>query len=43
VRGRRADIDADGAQAQPLGRDVAGQVIRIVIVMTMIVRVMRFR
>jgi hypothetical protein len=39
VRGRRADVDADGPQAQPLARDIARLVIRVVPVMT----VMRMR
>jgi hypothetical protein len=43
MRGRRADVDADGAQPQPLGRDVSAQVIRIVVVMTMLSSVVRMR
>jgi hypothetical protein len=39
--GRRADVDPDRPQTQPLGRDVPGQVIRIVIVMTVMVAVVR--
>jgi hypothetical protein len=42
VRRRRADVDADGPQAQPLARDVA-RVIRIVLVMAVMIRVMRMR
>jgi len=42
VRGRRADVDADGPQAQPLGRDVAGLVVRIFAVM-MVIGPMRMR
>jgi hypothetical protein len=41
MRGRRADVDPDGPQTQPFGRDVSGQVIRAVIVMTVIVAVVR--
>jgi hypothetical protein len=43
MRRRRADVDPDRPQVQPLGRDVAGQVIRIVIVMTLMVAVVRMR
>jgi len=43
MRRRGADVDADGPQAQPLRRDVAGMVIRIVLVMTVMIRVMRMR
>jgi hypothetical protein len=43
MRGRRADVDADGAQPQPLGRDISAQVIRIVAVMTMMSAVVRKR
>ena len=43
MRGRRADVDADGAQPQPLGRDISAQVIRIVAVMTMMFAVVRKR
>jgi len=42
MRRRRADIDADGTKAQPLGRDVA-RVIGIVLVMAVVLRVMRMR
>jgi hypothetical protein len=41
MRGRCADVDPDGPQTQPFGRDVPGQVIRVVIVMTVIVAVVR--
>jgi hypothetical protein len=43
MRGRRADVDADGAQPQPLGRDIGAQVIRIVVVVTMVSAVVRMR
>lgn len=43
VRRRRADVDPDGAQAQPLGRDVRAEVIRIVVVMTVMAAVVRLR
>jgi hypothetical protein len=43
VRRRRADVDANGPQAQALRRDVAGLVIRVVPVMTVLIRVMRMR
>jgi len=43
MRCRRADVDADGPKAQPLRRDIAGLVIRIVPVMTVVFRVMRMR
>src|SRR6185436_7395985 len=42
MRRRRADVDADGAQAQPLGRDVPHIVIWIVSVAVML-RVTRMR
>ena len=42
VRGRSADVDADGPQAQLLARDVAGLVIGVVLV-TVVIRVMRMR
>jgi hypothetical protein len=42
MRRRRADVDADGSQAQALGRDVAG-VIGIVPVVAAMVGVMRVR
>ena len=42
VRRRRADVDADGPKAQPLGRDVAG-VIGIVPVVIAMLGVMRVR
>jgi len=42
VRRRRADVDANGPQAQPLTRDVAGLVIGVVLV-TVVIRVMRMR
>ena len=42
MRRRRADVDANGPQAQPLSRDIA-RVIRIVLVMTVMIRVMRTR
>jgi hypothetical protein len=38
---RRADVDPDGPQAQPLGGDVSAQVIRIEVVMTMMSAVVR--
>jgi len=43
MRRRRADVDSDGPQAQALGRDVAGLVIRIVAVRVLTVGVMRMR
>jgi hypothetical protein len=43
VRRRRADVDADGPQLEPLGRDVADEVIRIVVVMTVMSAVVRMR
>jgi hypothetical protein len=42
VRRRRADVDADGPQAQPLGRDVAS-VIGVMPVVTAMLGVMRMR
>jgi hypothetical protein len=42
VRRRRADVDADGPQAQTLGRDVSC-VIGIMPVMTAMLGVMRLR
>src|SRR5438309_10637964 len=42
MRGRRADVDADGPQAQALGRDVAGLVVRIFAAM-MVIGPMRMR
>ncbi|MDP9225781.1 MAG: hypothetical protein M3P18_18460, partial [Actinomycetota bacterium] len=42
MRRRGADVDADGPKAQPLGRDVACVVIRIVRV-TLMLCVMRMR
>jgi len=42
MRRRRADVDADGPKAQPLGRDVAG-VIGIVPVVIAMLGVMRVR
>jgi hypothetical protein len=42
MRRRRADVDSDGPQAQSLARDVA-RVIRIVLVMTVMLRVVRMR
>ena len=42
MRGRRADVDADGPQAQPLARDVPRLVIGVVLV-TVVIRVMRMR
>jgi hypothetical protein len=41
MRRRCADVDPDGPQAQPFGRDAPGQVIRVVIVMTVMVAVVR--
>jgi hypothetical protein len=41
MRRRCADVDPDGPQAQPFGRDVSGQVIRVAIVMTVVVAVVR--
>lgn len=43
VRRRRTDVDPDGAQTQTLGRDVRAQVIRIVVVMTVVSAVVRMR
>ena len=43
VRGRRADVDTNGPQSQPLGRDVAAKVIRVVFVMTVLSAVLRMR
>ena len=43
MRGRRADVDPDGPQAQALGGDVDSVVIGIVAGMAVIVRVMRMR
>ena len=43
MRRRRANVDADGAQAQPLSRDIVGPVIRVVPLMTVMIRVMRMR
>jgi hypothetical protein len=42
MRCRRADVDADGPQAQPFARDVAGLVIGVVLV-TVVIRVTRMR
>jgi hypothetical protein len=41
MRGRCADVDPNCPQAQPFGRDVPGQIIGVVIVMTVIVAVVR--
>ena len=43
MRRGRADVDADRAEPQPLAGDVPGQVIRIVVVMTVIAAVVRMR
>ena len=42
MRRRRADVDADGSKAQPLGRDIAG-IIGIMPVVTAMLGVMRVR
>jgi len=42
MRRGRADVDADGPKAQPLGRDVA-RVIGVEPVVTVMLRVMRMR
>jgi hypothetical protein len=42
MRRRRSDVDPDGPQAQPLGRDVAG-VIGIMPVVAAMLGVMRVR
>jgi hypothetical protein len=38
VRGRRADVDADGPQVEPLGRYVAGVIVLGVLVVVVVVR-----
>jgi hypothetical protein len=43
MRGRRADVDADCPQAQPLRGDLAAEVVVIVPVMAVTVRVVRMR
>jgi hypothetical protein len=43
VRRCRADVDPDGPEAQPLGRDISAEVIRIVVVMTVMSAVVRMR
>jgi hypothetical protein len=43
MRGRCADVDANGPQTQPFGSNVPGQVIGVVILMTVMVAVVRMR
>jgi hypothetical protein len=43
VRRRRADVDSDRPQAQPLRRDVRSLVIRVMPVMTVMTRPMGMR
>jgi hypothetical protein len=43
MRRRSADVDPDGPQTQPLRGDVGAEVIRIVVVMTVMCAVVRMR